>query len=167
MQSIQSKTARTWDSFAVTLEKVLSLLQPKRIFEYGPGESTKIMSKFPTVISIDSVEHDKAWFGKWQWSLPDNVNLIYNPVMELYPETQGRYDRYDLIFVDGREREKCIFVARGRLNENGVIMLHDAERVQYKEIIDSFKFRFFTDDGHTATLTDNQTVASMLERLYD
>lgn len=158
--------ASSWDSFAPTLYKVLDAIKPKRVFEYGPGTSTKIMAMYPTVDWVDTVEHDKAWYEKYRWEMPDNVAFHFQPNMELYPETSGRYDKYDLIFVDGREREKCLYVSRGMLEPNGVVMLHDAERPSYKEMIDTFRFKFFTDDGHTVTLTDNSVTAMRLESLY-
>lgn len=144
----------------------MGALKPRRIFEYGPGVSTKIMSTYP-VEAIDSVEHDKAWYEKYKWEL-DSANLIYQPQIELYPDTPGRFEKYDLIFVDGREREKCLYVARGRLEHTGVVMLHDAERPSYREMINTFKFKFFTDEGHTVTLTDNLVTSYKLEAaLYE
>lgn len=162
------ETAPTWDSFKDSLYRVLKAVNPRYIFEYGPGVSTGIMALYPSVELIDSVEHNESWFNKYRWEMPDNVNIVYQPSMELYPETPGRRDNYDLIFVDGREREKCLYVSRGRLILNGVVMLHDAERPSYKEMIDTFRFKFFTDGGHTVTLTDSSMTAMRLEgALYD
>ncbi len=156
-------TASSWDSFKDSLYKVLDAIKPKNVFEYGPGTSTSIMALHPAVELIDSVEHNITWFNKWKWELPDTVNLMYQPNMEMYPETRGRLEKYDFIFVDGREREKCLYVSRDRLNLDGIIMLHDAERPSYKEMIDTFRFKFFTDDGHTCTMTDSKIQAMRLE----
>lgn len=156
-------TASSWDSFAPTLYKVLDAIKPKNVFEYGPGTSTKIIALYPSVTLVDTVEHDKAWYEKYRWEMPDNVCMTLQPNMELYPESRGRYDAYDMIFVDGREREKCLYVSRSRLNQGGVVMLHDAERSNYKEMINTFQYKFFTDDGHTVTLTDDGITAMRLE----
>lgn len=167
MQTSALGTAPTWDSFKYALYKVLDALKPNTVFEYGPGTSTTIMAIYPSIETIDSVEHNQAWFNKWKWDLPENVNLIYQPQMELYPETPGRLDKYDLIFVDGKEREKCLYVSRSRLNENGVVILHDAERPNYQEMINSFKFQFWQDGGHTVILTDSHITSLRLMGAFD
>jgi hypothetical protein len=167
MQTSAQGTAPTWDSFKFALYKVLDALKPKTIFEYGPGTSTSIMAIYPSVELIDSVEHNLAWFNKWKWEMPENVNLIYQPNMELYPETPGRCEKYDLIFVDGREREKCLYVAKARLNEGGVVILHDAERPNYQEMMRSYKCMFMQDDGHTAILCENHKTAMMLSGAFE
>lgn len=162
------QTASSWDSFSDTLHRVLKAINPKTVFEYGPGISTKIIGVYPSVELVDSVEHNQAWYEKYKWEMTDNVQVMYQPNMELYPETPGRSDKYDLIFVDGRDREKCLYVARHRLNMDGVVMLHDAERPTYKEMIDTFRFKYFTDEGHTVTLTDSKITSMKLESaLYD
>lgn len=162
MQVLPQGTASSWDSFKFALYKVLDAIKPKTVFEYGPGTSTSIMAIYPTVEIIDSVEHNLQWYNKWKWEMPENVNLIYQPQMELYPETAGRCKKYDLIFIDGREREKCLYVARSRMNDSGVVILHDAERPNYQEMIGSYKYKFWEDDGHTAILTDSCYVASKI-----
>lgn len=160
-------TASSWDSFKVALYKILETFNPKNVFEYGPGTSTSIMAIYPSVEVIDSVEHNQAWFNKWRWEMPENVKLIYQPNMELYPETPGRLEKYDLIFVDGREREKCLYVAKARLKEGGIVILHDAERPNYREPMSFYKYKFMQDDGHTAILTDNSETATRIGSIFN
>lgn len=160
-------TASSWDSYKDALYKILDMFKPVNIFEFGPGVSTSIMAMYPSVQLIDSVEHDKAWYEKWKWEMPENVNLMFQPNMELYPETPGRVEKYDLIFVDGREREKCLYTVREKLTENGVVVLHDAERYTYQEPMSFYKFRFFFDDGHTAVLCDSQSSADRIGSLCE
>lgn len=164
MQTLQ--TASTWDSFKNALYKVLETLNPKTVFEYGPGTSTAIMALYPSVEFIDSVEHNLAWYNKYKWEMPENVKISYQPNLELYPETPGRIEKYDLIFVDGREREKCLYVAPTRLNDEGVVILHDAERPNYQEAMRFYKFMFLQDDGHTAILCNNNHVALKLSGVF-
>jgi hypothetical protein len=167
MQTLPSSTASSWDSFKDALYKVLVALNPKTVFEYGPGTSTSIMAIFPSVELIDSVEHNLTWYNKYKWEMPENVSIVYQPILELYPETPGRAEKYDLVFVDGREREKCLYVAKARLNEGGVVILHDAERPNYQEMIDSYKFKFWQDEGHTVVLCDSNITAMKLEGAFD
>lgn len=167
MQTSPQSTASSWDSFKDALYKTLEAIKPKTIFEYGPGTSTSIMAIYPSVELIDSVEHNQAWYNKYKWEMPENVNIMYQPVLEVYPEVKGRMDKYDLIFVDGREREKCLYVAKDRLNEGGVVILHDAERPNYQEMINTYKFRFWQDEGHTVCLCDNNITAMKLESVFN
>ncbi len=39
--------------------------------------------------------------------------------------------RFDVIFIDGRYRRRCLLAAREALSPNGVVILHDAEREHY------------------------------------
>jgi hypothetical protein len=73
---------------------------------------------------------------------------------------------YDLIFIDGREREKCLMVAQGKLKPNGIVIIHDAERESYQEWIKQYLFVFFEDGGHTAILTMSQATNERLERMF-
>lgn len=166
MQQAQS-TASSWHSFDKALMAVLRTLNPKTVFEYGPGMSTSLMALYPSVEVIDSVEHNLAWYNKYKWEMPENVNLIYQPELVLYPTTKGRVESYDLFFVDGREREICLFLAKERLNEGGVVILHDAERPNYKDMINSYKFKFWQDEGHTCVLTDYSQTAMRLEGAFE
>lgn len=163
----QQGTASSWDSFKDALYKVLEALKPKTVFEYGPGTSTSIMAIYPSIEIIDSVEHNEAWLNKWKWEMPENVLLLYQPNMEVYPETQGRLEKYDLIFVDGREREKCLYVAKHRLNKGGVVILHDAERPNYQEPMQFYSYKFLQDDGHTAILCDDSITAMRISGAFN
>ena len=70
-----------------------------------------------------------------------------------------------MIFVDGRERQKCLSVARKRVRADGVIILHDAKRPEYKEAVKEFNYRFVEDDGHTMILTDSINALVKLDNL--
>ena len=161
------ETASRWDSFDHTLKEVLKIMNPRTILEYGPGTSTKIFMEYSSVELIDSIEHNSAWYGKYKNEMNDKVKVYLQPNMQLYPETTTRLDKYDIVFVDGRERDKCLYVSRIRLNDGGVVMLHDAERMAYKEMIDTFKYKFYTDQGHTVTLTDSLETSLKLKSLEE
>jgi len=45
------------------------------------------------------------------------------------PEALG--GRFDVIFIDGRYRRRCLLAAKQALSPNGVVILHDAEREHY------------------------------------
>lgn len=156
------KTARTWDSYRETLIKVLTIFNPSHVLEYGPGESTKIMQAYHSVQTIDTVEHNDAWSSKIKENLNHKVVICTEPNEFKYTYFQGRFHAYDLIFIDGLNRTNCLAIARLRLTEHGTVILHDAERPEYKAGIDLYAFKFPVDDGHTMVLTDNKNNAFTL-----
>ncbi len=104
------------------------------IFEFGAGHSSIWYSN--KVNNVYSVEHDKNWFEIIRNSNINNLNVYYQNL-----EYDGKYCRYietinkkfDLIIVDGRDRVNCIKQSVKYLKPNGVIILDDSEREQYKE----------------------------------
>lgn len=159
------KTASSWNSYRNTLLKVLTVFQPLSVLEYGPGESTRIMQKWPSVTLIDTIEHDIAWADKIKPELNHKVKLVNTYNHYYYPYVQGRVDKYDLIFVDGIERPNCLALAQFRVQRDGMVVLHDAERQEYKEAIERWPFKFFQDDGHTVVLTMNKDTAIKLSEI--
>lgn len=150
-------TAETWDSYEPTLLKVLKEFKPKRVLEWGSGKSTYTLAK--ACDTVDSVEHNPSWVKS---DFPSNVNQMFEPDLQLYFLTTGRYDDYDLIFIDGRKRNECLKHAHSVLKDGGIVMLHDAERERYQEGVKSYVYNIFTDKGHTVTMTNS---FKTLERL--
>lgn len=161
MQTLPQSTASSWDSFKHTLIKVLAEFNPRHILEFGPGVSTLIMQDYPSVETITTVEHDIAWFSKWQSQLGSKVTLLLEENLSKYP--YQFYGDFDLYFIDGREREICLTLCN---KQNGIVILHDAERESYKPYIDRFKYIFMEDGGHTAVLTNMDEYESRLERIF-
>ncbi len=158
------ETASSWDSFKSTLIKVLAEFLPKTVFEYGPGVSTLIMQDFPSVNNITTIEHDVAWFNKWKKELGNKVNLYLEEDLKKYPYLLTFNNNYDLYFIDGREREICLDLCN---RSNGIVILHDAERLSYQPCIKRYKYIFMEDDGHTAILTNVDEYESRLERIFE
>jgi len=128
------------------LIKYLRLVKPKRILEWGPGQSTKIMLQECPNAQIICCENKKGWFEKYQRELGDKVRFIYVDAPDnnrqdnrwtayTDPAVKGKFD---LIFVDGRERVRCLQTAFKRLKPNGIVLLHDANRTYYEEGIRLF-----------------------------
>lgn len=107
------------------------------VFEYGSGNSTLWYAS--KVHSLTSIEHDKNWLEKIKKKLPHNCILYYETL-----EYDGKYSKFscqlnkkfDVIIVDGRDRVNCIKNAIDSLTVNGIIVLDDSERIQYKEAVD-------------------------------
>ncbi|QJD95532.1 class I SAM-dependent methyltransferase [Mucilaginibacter robiniae] len=110
-------------------------LRPEHaVFEFGSGNSTLFYAQRTGIVV--SVEHDQEWYEKINKTKPDNAEIIF---CEL--QTDGDYCRmptklgeaFDIIIVDGRDRVNCCKQAVGALTPNGVIVLDDSERPDYKE----------------------------------
>lgn len=159
-------TADSWVSYKTTLMLILNHLLPSRCFEWGSGKSTKIISEHPGVNTLDSVEHNPEWISKLTGTLNEKVSLIHEPDECLYALVQGRFDKYDLVFIDGILRESCILKAKELLEDRGIAILHDAERLEYQSVINTYKYKFWRDCGHTIVLTDSQEAANILEYTF-
>lgn len=114
------------------------------LFEFGSGNSTRYFAQH--VGSITSVEHDRDWYEKVATTLPANANLVFRDLVRggEYCKTATSSNRkYDLIIVDGRDRVNCVRHSIDALKENGVLLLDDAQRSEYREAIELLQSRGF------------------------
>ena len=114
--------------FKDTLVQICRELNPKNILEWGPGKSTEIMYFECPNASIFTNEHSKKYYERAIALYSDMASIRYATGDE-YISVSGKYD---LIFVDGRQRVKCLIAAYLVLNQGGAIILHDAERERYQ-----------------------------------
>jgi predicted O-methyltransferase YrrM len=129
-------------SFVPVLQDWLRKTSAKRVWEWGPGLSTHvILSDAPSLQSLTSVEHQAVWAEKIRgevsdprWTLLEKnvARRVSDYATCLLKESQP----FDLIFVDGRRRVECCFAAMLRLAPDGVIVLHDASRKAYTDLLD-------------------------------
>lgn len=104
------------------------------IFEFGSGNSTLFYAT--KVKSITTVEHDKQWFNKISKIIPENSKIIFQEA-----DTDGDYCRcikktnkkFDIIIVDAVDRVNCIYNSLDSLSDNGIIILDDSERIDYRD----------------------------------
>jgi hypothetical protein len=117
-----------------------SRLKPHfEVFEYGCGNSTLWLAE--RVKSVDAVEGDKSWVEYLLPKMPTHVKIMYYPVQE---EENGKYAQaitetgklYDIVIVDGRDRNNCVINAVNYLKEEGVIILDNSDRPDYQKSID-------------------------------
>lgn len=103
------------------------------IFEYGAGNSTLWYSKL--VHKVFSIEHNIDWFNNIKNNSFENILINH---IEL--DYDGKYCRFihtfnllfNIVIVDGRDRVNCLIQATKSLRDDGVIVLDDSEREQYK-----------------------------------
>lgn len=126
----------------------LEFLEPRlkkemNVFEFGSGNSTLWFAS--RVNSVTSVEHNESWFNYIKSSFPQNVKLD----LREYPDkdidfhiraflpfsSESEYSRYiletdinyDIIVVDGIDRNNSIKYAVEKAGKTGVIVVDNLE----------------------------------------
>lgn len=146
------------------MQAVLNTFPIMKAFEWGAGNSTEILASM--VPSVTSVENDADYLEMVRQKFKvDGVSLIHEPDVQYYSQVNGDDYPYDLIFIDGRDRVNCMKKSFSILASDGIVILHDAEREEYLEGIKLYKYSFFTDNGNTAVLTNDDNRASEIRKL--
>lgn len=106
--------------------RVLEKYKPNSIIEWGTGISTVIMCIICPKVKIISIEHNFLWYIYWKWQLKylKNLKIIYVKNIDKYVNITK--NRYDMAFIDGIERKKCLDVAINLTNK--VILIHDVNK---------------------------------------
>lgn len=135
---------------------------PRSILEWGPGRSTLMLAESLPGTDIFSIEHNPQWHERIVTLSNTHPSLtpIHEP-LTLQPGRSGKYvtvplylDRkFDLIFIDGRMRTDCIAIARQVLKDNGVVLVHDANRATYHQAFCFYRSTIIVND--TAILRSN------------
>ncbi len=120
----------------------IALLGPRvpptaRIFEYGAGQSTLWWAE--RAAAVRSVEHDADWVELLRPRLPGHARLqhaalegeAYVGAAAAVAKAEG--EGFDVVVIDGRERNRCVPAALASLREGGVVVWDNAERPRYAE----------------------------------
>lgn len=133
------------ESYSELLKKWCITIKPKRILEWGTGQSTFLMREMCPDAEIITIEHKKKYFDI-SYEYLKNKDIIMMLIDEIeYVTPMSKYShppvkgKFDLIFVDGRQRVKCMENSVNLLKKNGVLILHDSERAYYKRGINLFQ----------------------------
>lgn len=116
------------------LKFVAEKIQPEhRVFEYGSGGSTRWYAD--RVKSIISVEHEAAWFKIVRdMGLPAHVQLLQRGLDQGYAEAiLEQPGEFDLIIIDGRQRNACLRAALQKVSPQGIILFDNSEVPEYAE----------------------------------
>lgn len=131
------------------------------IFEYGCGNSTLWYAQ--KVGCIKSVEHDKIWFDIISKQLPSNARVINREL-----EIDGQYssevladnEKYQIIIIDGRDRNNCAKKAIDALSDDGIIIFDNSQVPEFKEgcdFIEQSGFKKIDFIGMTPVINHNNT----------
>jgi predicted O-methyltransferase YrrM len=133
--------------------EVLSRQKPKVCFEWGSGFSTLYFPKiFSFIEKWYSIEHNEDWYKTISQKINDpRVTLTYvqrnHTGSSANPENHndGSYEdfknyvefpaslamKFDFMFIDGRARKDCLKKAFDLVADEGVVIVHDANRDYY------------------------------------
>ena len=104
------------------------------VFEYSCGNSTLWWSK--RVRQLVSCEHDKAWYQRMKQLIPANVDLFHIDLEYggAYSQKISQYSQaFDIVVIDGRDRNNCAKNCLGALQEQGVIIWDNSDRECYQD----------------------------------
>lgn len=134
------------------IEICLNLFKkPINVLEWGGGKSTLFFSSMlQQGSSWLALEHNLSWFQEVKSKIDMHPSscasiVLIQPDRPFDGRTDGDFSTfrnyvlspvhlgqtYDFILVDGRARVECLAVGWSLLKDNGVMVLHDAQRKQY------------------------------------
>lgn len=119
-----------------------------RMLEYGSGHSTLFFAA--CVGRIVSVEHNTAWADEVEPQLPDNAMLVRVDDKANYAHAPLSAGPFDVVLIDGIEREACMASADQALTPTGVVLIDDSHRTAYADEIQRYQdlgFRALTLRG--------------------
>jgi hypothetical protein len=112
-------------------------LNNKKVFEYGAGNSTLYFNRKGA--DVYSVDHDSHWYAVVKNKIAKPDQLYFKPLSDDkaindYIDAVGLpATLFDIIFIDGRYRRRCLLNAERFLTADGIIILDNSERSYYSE----------------------------------
>jgi len=154
-------------SYEHVLRTACRAINPKRVLEWGPGASTRMITEECPGAQILSMEHEKKWANRFNQDPLPNVKIVLRSVdlrggtsqgyvtWPLYQYKMNDGKGYDLIFIDGRFRFDCLVIASQLLNSGGCVIIHDTHRKIYHPAFNLFKFCRNDKENRTAIMSDS------------
>ncbi|QAR32090.1 hypothetical protein EP073_01330 [Geovibrio thiophilus] len=148
-------------------------IKPRHILEWGSGYSTYLFSYFAGIWGTEyilSIDDNKKYqddiLEKLRPSQPYLEACSISQTGQIWPWDAEEYNyatfpfstgkKFDLVFVDGRRRNECMFAASRFLAEKGLVILHDSWRKRYELGMSLFrKIKIF--DEYTIMVNRNTT----------
>lgn len=149
------------------IEEVIRTLRPRRCLEWGTGFGTLYFTKrIGEETKWISVEHEKDWSTNIE-KLNQNRNVRIHHVapnhfpwsdphrdgsysdLKDYIEFPAQFGKFDFILVDGRARVDCVAKAYELIEDDGIVILHDANRKHYHSAFHLFQHQVLFTDQRT------------------
>jgi len=104
-----------------------------KIFEYGCGYSSAFWAE--RACKVVSIEDKTNWFEKWKSEFKyTNLDIRWRDEGEGYEAAIFEdAEKYDVIVIDGKRRRDCAEAALKALNNGGMIILDDSDRINTSE----------------------------------
>lgn len=114
------------------------------VLEWGSGHSTRYFPEYLQSLDIEytwkAMEHHEGWYQTVKNFNTKNVEVVLaDKDSKEYLEPGGKYD---LIYIDGRNRAQCLLNATKMLKKGGVVLLHDAQRERYHEAFKDYYWKY-------------------------
>lgn len=113
------------------IDTINQTTQPSKVLEFGTGASTLWLGH--RVSYLVSIDHDRNWHDLIDTMLTSSgctsahLRLCERPYFRLSDEYND--GQFDVVFVDGRDRVKCVEQSRRVLKPAGILLLDNAERI--------------------------------------
>lgn len=121
------------------IDNILKERKPKYCLEWGSGNSTTYFPRHRFIKSWLAVEHDGNILDQLKPRLPNNVQTVWILPGDSYADcVQRSHIKYDFILIDGLDRQKCLENALKIISKDGIILLHDAGRMEYQGFISAY-----------------------------
>jgi glycosyltransferase involved in cell wall biosynthesis len=129
------------------IKDILKGYKEVKVLEWGAGYSTKYFPDFLRSNDIKyhwtAIEHDKDWYERVKGFNTPNVDLVLaDKDSKGYLSPKGKFD---FIYIDGRNRVKCLQRAKKLIKPNGVVCLHDADRTKYHVGFKGYKYEILPE----------------------
>ena len=98
----------------------------KDVFEWGSGNSSTFFAKRSS--SIISIEVSEKWYNLAKQKLLNNQHLILSTEEAYTGQITTSNKSFDVIIIDGLQRERCAEVAPLYLKPGGMIIYDNSER---------------------------------------
>jgi hypothetical protein len=98
----------------------------KAIFEYGCGMSTLFWLQREAVVY--GVEDNPSWFNEVVKISEGKAHIKLLKEDDYVQAIKSLNLKFDLIVIDGKNREACLYASLDYLNENGILILDNADR---------------------------------------
>jgi len=133
------------------------------LFEFGCGFSTIWFCN--RVKKVISIENDPKWSTKISKNLPKNGKIVTYENQVDYINSIDNFDKFDIIVIDGIEREQCYLKALNHLHKNGVIIGDNTDRDDFKKSRFMLEAKGFKEIAFSG-LTPSHFVKSQTSILY-
>src|SRR4026208_203564 len=156
----------------------LHALGPRYCLEWGSGGSPRaVLEQCPFIQRYVSIEHEQSWYERVRAQVTDpRLELhLAPPAVPLPPRSRltsrrrrwdahAELDRsalqryidlpaglgvcFDFVLIDGRARRFCLSAGWRLLRPGGLLVLHDAQRPQYRDVLCSLGRPAFLEPWH-------------------